>query len=68
MDFAEIKYFLDVNMGSEWATYISLLIGVLTLIFGGKKIISNRKQIVKNKNGTVIQTNGDKSPVHFHKD
>lgn len=52
---------LNNNVGTDWATYLGVLLAVLSLIWGGNKILKNKSisQTAKVNGGTVIQVGGN---------
>ncbi|ECI4823237.1 hypothetical protein DRM84_05170, partial [Salmonella enterica subsp. arizonae] len=47
--------------GTDWATYLGVLLAILSLIWGGKKVLKNKSisQKAKVNGGIVIQVGGD---------
>ncbi len=52
---------LNNHIGADWATYLGLLLTILSLIWGGNKILRNKSitQKAKVNGGTVIQVGGN---------
>lgn len=55
---------LNANIGADWATYLSLFIGIIGIIIGlvvgGKKLInSGQYQKVGGRNNAAMQAGGD---------
>ncbi|EAV5159330.1 hypothetical protein GCQ90_08740, partial [Salmonella enterica] len=49
------------HIGTDWATYLGVLLAILSLIWGGKKVLKNKSisQKAKVNGGIVIQVGGD---------
>lgn len=52
---------LNNHIGTDWATYLGVLLAILPLIWGGKKVLKNKSisQKAKVNGGIVIQVGGD---------
>ncbi|EJR2953393.1 hypothetical protein ACFJ30_002087 [Salmonella enterica] len=52
---------LNNHIGTDWATYLGVLLAILSLIWGGKKVLKNKSisQKAKVNGGIVIQVGGD---------
>ncbi|HDV3310367.1 TPA: hypothetical protein RH098_004571 [Escherichia coli] len=52
---------LNIHVGTDWATHLGVLLTVLSLIWGGKKVLKNKSitQKAKVNGGMVIQVGGD---------
>jgi hypothetical protein len=50
---------LNKNIGTDWATYLSLFLGVVALFFVSKTIYKNLRQSQNVKNGIGIQAGRD---------
>ncbi|EBT7318302.1 hypothetical protein CPU91_03565 [Salmonella enterica] len=52
---------LNNHIGTDWATYLGVLLAILSLIGGGKKVLKNKSisQKAKVNGGIVIQVGGD---------
>lgn len=52
---------LNKNIGTDWATYIGLLLAIASLMWGVKKFTKSKSvtQNAKANGGNVIQVGGD---------
>ncbi len=52
---------LNNHIGTDWATYLGVLLAILSLIWGGNKVLKNKSisQKAKVNAGIVIQIGGD---------
>ncbi|HGU6359606.1 TPA: hypothetical protein ACNAEZ_001809 [Citrobacter farmeri] len=52
---------LNNHIGTDWATYLGVLLAILSLIWGGNKVLKNKSisQKAKVNGGIVIQVGGD---------
>ncbi|ENO1700980.1 hypothetical protein ACA859_001052 [Salmonella enterica] len=52
---------LNNHIGTDLATYLGVLLAILSLIWGGKKVLKNKSisQKAKVNGGIVIQVGGD---------
>ncbi|WMP07554.1 hypothetical protein [Vibrio parahaemolyticus] len=61
-----MKEFLDTYLGVDWATYLSLFIGIAAL-FAGCKVVNSRKQVQKVGNNSTANQFGDNANVTINK-
>lgn len=52
---------LNNHIDTDWATYLGVLLAILSLIWGGNKVLKNKSisQKAKVNAGIVIQVGGD---------
>jgi hypothetical protein len=52
---------MNKYIGTDWATYLGVLLGVASIVLGGKKILRNKslKQSANASGGTIIQVGGN---------
>jgi hypothetical protein len=52
---------LNKNIGTDWATYMGVILGLVSLVWGGSKVLRSKSisQIANVKGGTVIQVGGN---------
>lgn len=52
---------LNNHIGTDWATYLGVLLAILSLIWGGSKVLKNKSisQKAKVNGGIVIQVGGN---------